>query len=83
MKRRRSLTRAEQTETLVQWMTRQRKTQRQLVDWLETKGIIVSPAYLNDVIRMRRAPGPKFKAVFRELTGIELEDGLIERKEQP
>jgi hypothetical protein len=80
MKRRRSLTRAEQSETLVRWMDHKHKTQRQLVDWLESRGIIVSPAYLNDVIRMRRAPGPKFKAVFRKLTGIELEDGLIERE---
>lgn len=80
MKRRRSMTRAEQSETLVRWMERKHMTQRQLVDWLEARGVTVSPAYLNDVIWLRRAPGPKFKAVFRALTGIELEDGLIERE---
>lgn len=59
-------------------MDRKGKSQRQLSDWLAERGILVSPQYLSDVLRNRRDPGPRFKEVFREITGITLVDGLIE-----
>jgi len=78
MKKRRSLTQQEQPETLKRFMERKRMNQVEFAIWLEARGIIISTQYLNDVIHRRRAPGPKFKAVFKEITGITLADGLVE-----
>lgn len=81
MKRRRSLTKKEQVETITNFMERMNLAQGQFRDFMEARGIIISPQYLNDVIHGRHAPGPKFKEVFREITGIKLVDGLIEGDE--
>ena len=78
MKKRRSLTRKEQSETLSTWMLRRRMNQKQFTEWLDSKGISMTPQYLNDVIHGRREPGPKFKQVFKEITGVTLVDGLVE-----
>jgi len=82
MKRRRSLTHAEQVATLKEFLAKRRWTQVVFIEWLGTKGITITAQYLSDVINNRRNPGPKFKAIFKEITGITLVDGLVE-KEQP
>lgn len=79
MKRRRSLTGPEQVSTLEVFISRRKWTQKRFVDFLDSKGITITTAYLNDVLKNRRAAGPKFKQVFREITGIQLVDGLIEK----
>jgi hypothetical protein len=78
MKKRRSLTRAEQIGTLREYMEEKRWTQVAFLAWLESKGIIITPQYLGDVLHGRRNAGPKFKQVFKEITGKTLVDGLIE-----
>lgn len=80
MKKRRSLTRQEQVTTLKDFRESRGWTQRRLVEFLESKGITITAQYLNDVLHGRRAPGPKFREVFREITGINLVDGLVEDK---
>lgn len=70
----------EQRETLASWMTKKKQSQRQFLDWLEIKGILISPQYLCDVLKGKRSPGPRFKKVFLEITGVSLVDGLIEEK---
>jgi hypothetical protein len=61
-------------------MQRKHLSQVEFAAWLESRGILVSTQYLNDVINSRRAAGPKFKEVFKEITGIILVDGLVEEK---
>jgi len=80
MKKRRSLNRIEQIRTIEDFLREQRWTQKAFKEWLETKNIIITTQYLNDVLCRRRNPGPKFKAVFYEITGIRLVDGLVEDK---
>lgn len=80
MKKRKSLTRQEQAETLKHYMERRRMSQVAFVAWLDSKGIMISTQYLNDVICGRREAGPKFKDVFKAITGVTLVDGLVEEK---
>ena len=65
--------------TLRQFRESKGWTQRKLVEFLDGKGVTITAQYLNDVLNDRRNPGPKFIAVFKEITGIELVDGLVER----
>ena len=78
MKKRRSLTRPEQVQTLDRYLKDNRYTQKAFVEFLDSKGITITTQYLNDVLRGRRNAGPKFVSVFREITGIVLVDGIIE-----
>lgn len=78
MKKRRSLNRAEQLSTLRSWMEKRKMGQREFSGFMASKGITISDQYLSDVLHGRKNPGPKFKEVFREITGINLVDGLIE-----
>jgi len=78
MKRRRSLTRNEQVQTLEQYLKGKRWTQKAFVEFLDSKGVTITGQYLNDVLHGRRQPGPRFIGVFREITGITLVAGLIE-----
>ena len=63
---------------MVSWMKRKKMTQQKFSDWLEDKGILVSPGYISDVVNMRAPAGPRFKQVFKQITGISLVDGLVE-----
>ena len=81
MKKRRSLTHSEQVTTLKEFLAKRRWTQVVFIEWLGLKGITITAQYLSDVINNRRNPGPKFKAIFKEITGITLVDGLIEDRE--
>ena len=78
MEKRRSLTKREQVQTLEQFLADKRWTQIELVRWLASKGVLISAQYVNDVLRHRRDPGPKLIAVFKEITGVRLVEGLVE-----
>ena len=78
MKKRRSLTKREQVQTLEQFLRDKRWTQIAFVRWLESKGVLISAQYVNDVICHRRDPGPKLIAVLKQITGIRLVEGLVE-----
>ena len=81
MRKRRSMTHREQVTTLAAFIAEKRWTQRAFIAWLDSKGILITVQHLNDVLHGRRNPGPKFREVFQEITGITLVDGLIEDKE--
>ena len=82
IKRRRSLTRAEQVTTITAFMAKKKfTTQTQFLDWLCSRGILISPGYLSDAVNGRKLFGPAFKDVFREITGVTLVDGLIEEQQ--
>jgi hypothetical protein len=49
------------------------------IRWLDARGVLVTKQYLHQLINEGFTPGPKFKAIFREITGIQLVDGLIEK----
>jgi hypothetical protein len=79
MKRRRSFTKPEALETLRSWMWDNRMTQVAFVRWLKDRGIVITQAFLSEMLRgVRPAGGPKFKRAFKEITGITLVEGLIE-----
>lgn len=48
--------------------------------WLESRGVAITRQYCQQLANGTLTPGPKFKQVFREITGITLVDGLIEEK---
>ena len=73
------MTLQDQSVALSAWMSRRGMGQKDFSKWLDSKGITVSPQYLNDVLNGRRHPGPKFKLVFKEITGVTLVDGLVEQ----
>lgn len=79
MKRRKSLTRIEQIETLNTWMRKKGLGQKQFLTWLGVRGLDISPQYLNDVLLNRKPAGPKFISIFREITGVQLVAGLMEK----
>lgn len=83
MKRRRSLTKEEQIVTLEQFIRRKRWTQREFIRFVESKGYLMTAQHLNDVLHKRRAPGPRFCAIFQEITGVRLVRGLIEEEPRP
>lgn len=55
--------------------------QRGFMDWLAEREIIITPATCSLMVAGKITPGPKFKGVFRKLTGIQLVDGLLEEEE--
>jgi hypothetical protein len=83
MKKRRSLTKAEQVVTLEQFIQRKRWTQQEFIRFLDSKGIVMTAQHLNDVLHKRRDPGPRFCAIFLEITGVHLVRGLIEAEPRP
>jgi len=81
MKNRRSYTQAEAVQTLQEWISRKHGGNRAaFVRWLEEHGITITGTYLRDMLTDKRPPGPKFREVFHEITGITLVDGLVEDK---
>jgi hypothetical protein len=78
MKKRRSLSKEEQVVTLEQFIRRKGWTQQQFIRFLDSKDIVMTAQHLNDVLHKRRDPGPRFCAIFFEITGVHLERGLIE-----
>ena len=59
-------------------MQEKQMSQSAFTAWLTSKGITITAQYLSDVLKGRRHPGPKLKAVFKEITGITLVEGLVE-----
>ena len=82
MKRRRGYKTLEAVQTLKGWMWKNRMRQADFVRELEMRGILITQAYLHQMFTGIRPPGPKFKEIFKEITGITLVDGLVEEKEQ-
>ena len=80
MKRRRNYTNHEATQELSDWMWRKKMRQVDFIKWLAERGITMSAAYLSMMLTGKIPPGKQFKAVFKEITGITLVDGLIERE---
>lgn len=79
---RRCYTHKEAIHTVKDWMRRRgMNRQTELVAWLDQRGITLSPQYLNDLFHGTRAPGPRFIQAFREITGIQLEAGLVQSQD--
>ena len=78
MKRRRSLNHTEQVTTIRDFLAQKRWSQVTFRAWLDKNGVTISTQHLSDVLNGRRNPGPVFKDVFKEITGVTLVDGLIE-----
>ena len=47
--------------------------------WLEDRGVHMTYTYCRAMTQQKLSPGPKFKQVFKEITGVTLVDGLIEQ----
>jgi hypothetical protein len=82
MKKRRSLSKEEQVVTLAEFIRHKGWTQQQFIRFLDSKGIVMTAQHLNDVLRERRDPGPRFCGIFYEITGVRLERGLIEAEQR-
>ena len=54
-------------------------TQVEFAEFLAESDILLSPQTCSKLVRGQITPGAYFKAVFKEITGIELVDGLIEK----
>ena len=78
-KQRRVYTYPQAQAELLRWITKQRLSQADFRRWLETNGIIISQATCHALWTGKITPGPCFKLVFKQITGIDLMDGLIER----
>lgn len=63
---------------LVNWLSKNRMNPTKFLAWLEENGITISYEYARSMFDGKLTPGPKFKSVFKAITGIELQDGLIE-----
>lgn len=58
--------------TLHSWMVANRIPKHRLQKWLWSRGIGITDAYLNDLLTARKVPGPVFRALFRDATGVSL-----------
>ena len=79
MSRRRSFTHKEARDRLQTWLNRKRLTQAEFIVWLGKRDVLISQAYLSQMLTGKRPPGDNFCKVFKEATGIDLVAGLIER----
>ena len=78
-RRRRVYTYPQAQAELVRWINQKRFSHADFRPWLETKGIIISQATCFALVTGKITPGPRFKQVFKEITGVTLVDGLIEQ----
>ncbi len=76
--RRRNYTHSEAQTVLTEWLKRKRMTPTQFQAWLAENGVEVTREYCRMLTVGKLTPGPKFKAIFKQITGITLVDGLIE-----
>lgn len=83
--RRRNYTHKEAQTLLINWLSKHRMNPTTFAAWLDERGITISREYARQMVDGKLTPGPKFKAAFREITGITLVDGLVEdeRKVRP
>jgi len=79
---RRGCTHREAVKTLQGWIREQRMSQADFVRWLSDRSITITQVYLSNMLTGKRPPGPKFREMFREITGITLVDGFVEQAEQ-
>ena len=52
--------------------------QADFIRYLDSKGITITQAYLCQMLKEKRPPGPKFRQIFEEITGVRLVEGLVE-----
>ena len=76
--KRKNYTYREAQDVLTTWIERHRMNQKQFSAFLSSHGITISPQTCSALVNGRITPGPMFKQVFREITGITLVDGLVE-----
>ena len=80
MRNRRNYTHAEARTVLVDWVRRKNMNPAKFHRWLEENGVTITRQYCQMLLSGKLCVGPKFKQVFKEITGITLIDGLIERE---
>jgi hypothetical protein len=78
MRNRRNYTHAEARTVLTYWVRRKKMNPTTFHRWLELNGVTITRQYCTELLSGKLSVGPKFKAVFKEITGITLVDGLIE-----
>lgn len=64
----------------MEFMKRNGMTKRDFKKYLEDNNIVITEQYLGRVMLDRVPPGPAFKKIFKQITGVTLVDGLIEDK---
>ena len=62
---------------LTVWLKRKRMGQAEFIRWLEDREVTISRATCSLLVNGKITPGPMFKKVFQEITGIELLDGVV------
>ena len=78
---RRNYTNDEAKTTLRSWLQKNKHTPGSFWHWLDQRGVVVTRQTCHNLFHGHYvAPGPQFKKVFKEITGIVLVDGLIESK---
>ena len=82
MRNRKHYTHTEAQTVLKDWLRANRLGTTQFSRWLEARGVTASKQYIHQLVTGALHPGPKFKQIFKEITGITLVDGLVERREQ-
>lgn len=78
-KQRRSYTHGEAQAVLVTWLQERGMKTIEFQRWLEDRGVHMTYTYCRAMTQHKLSPGPKFKQVFKEITGVILVDGLIEQ----
>ena len=78
MRNRRNYTHPEAQAVLKDWVRRKKWTPTQFHRWLELNGVTVTRQYVATLVTGEMCAGPKFKQIFKEITGIVLIDGLVE-----
>jgi len=77
-KRRHTYTYNEAQTVLTAWIARRKMSQREFAAFLSGRGVLISPQTCSALVAGKITPGPMFKKVFHEITGIKLVDGLVE-----
>lgn len=67
--------------SLPNWVRSQRMNQKQFVDFLAVRKLIISPQTCSALVHGLIAPGPRFREIFKEITGIKLAHGFVENEE--
>lgn len=75
---RKSYTHNEALLVLTDWLRDNKMTQKRFMNFLAVRGLIISPQTCSALANGRITPGPKFRSVFKEITGIGLHAGFVE-----
>ena len=77
---RRNYTYDEAKAVLAKWVKDQGLTPGSFWRWLESRGVTITRQTCHNLYHGNKEPGEQFKAVFKEITNIQLVDGLIEQR---